>query len=483
MKVVIDTYLRLALSAAFIVLCLAPKCTAQPAPQPAQPPASPPCKTDPSSKPSQPVLKSLSTPTRTDLSTSLVSETLTGENFTDTMTMVFDPAGMITISSFVCKDPMTADVTFKLTGKAAGTVNVSVKTAGGTSSAIMFDTGVECLEALPSQGCVLRWEVTTTSATGSSNQTNKSTMPNIVTNLDYVYSPDPRLAKQSPDCMKDPDKKADVPAKPQPGQPACKVAATGKARFVMHLDIGVGFTQAITASNVQPTTTNAPSTTSGTTTSSSIAKTTSASPSGSSSSCPTSSSATSAATQSCTLATPQEAFVAKGGASFGLSLFRNGVGVFSELGLAAHGVFEDLVSSNQIVQNGNATYIALGANNPRNAVGIYEATAYYKLSQWGHDAPAKSTGKFGNVSNLVVLEAGYQNNSGLQQLITTSPQTNTRNRFVGRLYLTPEVNASTHTTVTIGFEYSGGIDGGPKIIQLFFGGNLNPMKLFSKAGS
>ena len=68
-----------------------------------------------------------------------------------------------------------------------------------------------------------------------------------------------------------------------------------------------------------------------------------------------------------------------------------------------------------------------------------------------------------------MIEAGYQNNSGLQEL--------GRNRLVGRFYAYPEISSANHTKILVGMEYSGGIGGGAKIIQVFFGTNLNPVKL------
>jgi hypothetical protein len=82
---------------------------------------------------------------------------------------------------------------------------------------------------------------------------------------------------------------------------------------------------------------------------------------------------------------------------------------------------------------------------------------------------------------LLVFEGGYQNNRGLQQLVATSPQTDTRNRYVARFYVNPEIITSNHTQLTMGIEYSGGINGGPHVVQLFFGTNLNPTKLFKRS--
>jgi hypothetical protein len=168
--------------------------------------------------------------------------------------------------------------------------------------------------------------------------------------------------------------------------------------------------------------------------------------------------------------------VAQAGGTFGWTV---GIGdtSFAEFGLGARGSFQDLIASNQVVQSNGLTYIDLSSNNPRNVIGLYEATARFKIASWGQKS-ATTTGSYHNTSDLLVIEAGYQNNSGLQQLIANSPQTNTRNRFVGRFYIYPPVSASTKTKLAVGMEYSGGINGGPKIVQLFIGTNLNPSKLF-----
>jgi len=229
-----------------------------------------------------------------------------------------------------------------------------------------------------------------------------------------------------------------------------------KGRAVVHLSFTTGYTQVPTASKVQPTSPN------GTTPPS------------------TTSSGTTAATTT-PMATQQQAFVAEGKGTFGFSLSRDGNGgFFSELGLGFRSSLQDLLSPNQVIQSGGLTYLNLSANNPNNVTGLYEATAHYRLGQHGHDTTATTGGTFGNVSNLLVIEGGYQNNSGLQQLIAGSPQTNTRDRLVGRFYLTPELPGTNHTTITLGMEYSRGINGGPKIVQVFVGTNVNPAKLFSK---
>jgi hypothetical protein len=157
-----------------------------------------------------------------------------------------------------------------------------------------------------------------------------------------------------------------------------------------------------------------------------------------------------------TAAIPQQAFVVDAGATFGWTLEPS-----VEIGGGVRGAFQDIIPNDQIVQRGGVSYLDLSSSNLTNAVGLYEATGHFKLSSLGHVG--------GNVSNLLVIEAGYENNSGLGQL--------TRNRLVGRFYAYPEISSANHTKILVGREYSGGIDGGPKIIQVFFGTNLNPVKL------
>jgi hypothetical protein len=163
----------------------------------------------------------------------------------------------------------------------------------------------------------------------------------------------------------------------------------------------------------------------------------------------------------------QQAVVVEAGATFGLTLGRNGLGgAFAEIGGGVRGSFQAIVQSNQIVERGGVSYVDLSSANLTNAVGLYEATGHFKLSSIGHVG--------GNVSNLLVIEAGYQNNSGLEEL--------ERNRLVGRFYAYPEVSSTNHTKILIGVEYSAGIHGGPKIIQIFLGTSLNPVKLLHPSG-
>jgi hypothetical protein len=129
------------------------------------------------------------------------------------------------------------------------------------------------------------------------------------------------------------------------------------------------------------------------------------------------------------------------------------------------------------VENAGTTYVDLSSANPQNAVGFYEATGYFRLAQVGHNRTVMNS-NIQNTTDLLVIEGGYQNNRGLQQLIPTSPDINTRSRYVARLFINPEVSSKTHSQVTLGVEYSGGINGGPHVVQLFFGTTLNPAKLF-----
>jgi hypothetical protein len=391
--------------------------------------------------------------------------TLTGTGFKAGMTAASVPANLITVSDIkdVASDGTSAAATFKLAPSAGGTIRMTVTVDGETSAPYTFVPGVTstCLDALPTGSCALRLDVIATSATGSSSQTANSTAANILAKLDYQF--------QSPKVQR-------------------KQGFWG--RTVGHATFTTGLTQVATASKVQPasTTTASSSTTTLNTGASGTASstTTTTSSTGATNSCPGGSSSTtpagsvSATPATCTLATPQQAFVAEGAATFGWSFGRNGSGVFSEFGIGARGSLQDLTSQNQVIQNTGLTYINLSSNNPQNVISLYEGTAHFKVSQWKHDkAPTK--GERGeNVSNLFVIEGGFQNNSGLQQLITSSPQTNTRDRIVGRFSLTPELPGANHTTLTLGMEYSRGINGGPKIVQLFVGTNVNPAKLFAK---
>ncbi len=287
------------------------------------------------------------------------------------------------------------------------------------------DTQTECLEALQAGGCQLRWEFEITGVLGKSTQSNSTATPNILAILDYQWRAphDPRIRKHEPAA-----------------QP------TMLDRFVTHLVLKSGYTQAATAGKLQSV-----------------------------------GNAQLAANPPTSAAVNQPAFEIEAGGTLGWTIGRDGQGgIFSELGFGARGAFQDLLPSNQVYQSGGLTYIDLSSNNPQTVIGLYEVTAHFKLAQWNHNQPASAAGAYRNVSNLLTVEAGYQNNSGLQQLIAANPSIATRNRFVGRFYINPELPNAGHTKITIGMEYSGGLDGGPKVVQIFFGTNLNPGKLFSQ---
>jgi hypothetical protein len=300
------------------------------------------------------------------------------------------------------------------------------------------DQNSQCIESLATGGCMLLWQIDATSATGSSGQTNTNTAPNILVRLNYQWK-SPKIA---------------VPERGGAPEPDIAWRAFSKVQF------DTGYTQVVASTKVQPAggSTNATS-----------------------SVCPEGQS-------SCTAAVPQQAFVAELGINYGFSIFSRQRNVMAQFAIGGRGSFQYLVPSNKVVQNGSATYIDLSSANSNNAVGFYEATAQFRLAQVNHPQNLKTCAGNGdcpvqNVSDLLRFEAGYQNNRALQGLSTSVGQLDTRNRYVARLYVNPEINKSTHTQLSIGMEYSGGIDGGPHVVQLFFGTNLNLPSLFSNKSS
>jgi len=396
------------------------------------------------------------------------------------MTLGFDPAGVIDVDTVVHTLKQTggvsATVTFKLTNSATSveTVSVWVQTANGPSAKLPFNTGVAtstCLETLKTGECALLWQVDATSATGSSSQSNNNTAPNILVKLNYQWrSPKNQLQKSlvksqleaKLEQLKHEQSLAEDVARLQKAKYEQKqiedVLATHKwdnsptDHLVGHANFQTGYTQVVAATQVQSTTSSG----------------------GSAASCPGGSSSS---TSTCMAAIPQQAFVAELGATLGWTTGAKGQSILGEFGFGARGSFEYLIPANKVVQSGGLTYIDLSSANPQNAVGFYEATGHFKLMQLGHNKtlPDASTQ---NASNLLVFEGGYQNNRGLQGLMPGNPQLDTRNRYVARFYVNPEISSTNHTQITIGMEYSGGINGGPHVVQLFFGTNLNPAKLF-----
>ncbi|HKV77599.1 MAG TPA: hypothetical protein VJP02_05650 [Candidatus Sulfotelmatobacter sp.] len=375
---------------------------------------------------------------RTDLTSNSVLVTLTGAGFTDDATIAFDPAGVMTASGWNQTGGVSATVTFTLANPKTSvpTVDVWVQTANGPSAKVPFSTGVLtniCLESLQTGGCQLRWEIEATGVTGNSNQSNNSTASNILVTLDYQWhSPKNRIQKE---LLRNAG--------------ASSPTDSWTDHLSVHANVKSGYTQVVAANNVQV----APNTSGG----------------------------TSGCSTTCTIAVPQQAFVAEVGGRLGWTTGVNGQGTFGEFGLGAHGSFEYLIPKNQIVQSGGLTYIDLSSANSNNAVGFYEATGHFRLAQLGHDKTLPNAATV-NSSSLLIFEGGYQNNRGLQGLVASSPQTSTRGRYVGRFYLNPEISSTNHTKITVGMEYSGGINGGPHVVQMFFGTNLNPAKLFGKGG-
>jgi hypothetical protein len=363
----------------------------------------------------------------------------------------------------------SAVVALALATTVQGIINVTPTANGATGPAFAWDTGIAvntCLEAAQVSGCQLRWEVDATGVTGSSSQTNKSNSGNFLITLDY------QVAKN-----KDTRQNALIKAIKMHGAAATTAmsaaadkpsgAATLADRLGVHLIFKTGYTQVTTANVIAPTTTSSPSGSTPAPSSSTPACTGSSTTSSGSSNLP------------CIAATPQNAFIADAKITTDFTLGQNGQTVYSAIGFGAHGTLEDLVQNNQVVQSGGSYYSDLASLNPKNLVGIYEGVFRYRLSQPGHDKAANSgNAAFENVSDLLVIEAGAQYDSGLSHLVADQ-RVNTRNRFVGRFSAFPELPNAKHTKLTVGLEVSAGINGGPKVVKIFWGANLNPLSLFS----
>lgn len=414
-----------------------------------------------------PTLTAMTPSGRTDLTSDTVDVTLTGTGFADNMTLGFDPSGVIDPSTVASTLKQTGGVsataTFKLKNPATAiqTVKVWVQTTNGPSASLTFNTGVvssTCLEALTTGECALLWEVDATSATGSSSQSNNNTTPNIMVKLDYQWhAPKNRQQKR---FLAQQLHAHQLPANPLLASLLLKAKTdpqkTEEAllknswtdHLAGHINFKTGYTQVVTSTNVQPSSGNT---------------------------CP---GGTSTSTATCTSAIPQQAFVAELGTRLGWTTAVEGQGIFGEFGFGARGSFQYLIPTNKVVQNGGLNFIDLSSANPHDAVGFYEATGHFRLAQLGHNKTLINANTQ-NASNLLVFEGGYQNNRGLQQLMAADPQLDTRNRYVARFYINPEISSTNHTQLTLGMEYSGGINGGPHVLQLFFGTNLNPSKLFN----
>lgn len=101
------------------------------------------------------------------------------------------------------------------------------------------------------------------------------------------------------------------------------------------------------------------------------------------------------------------------------------------------------------------------------------STGRLRIGQHDTHSYRQDNNTFSNVDDLLVAEFGYQNNSGLAHLDNASPQTSTRNRFVGRFYAYPEIDKKTHTKILIGIEYNGGL----RDVRYFYGINADILKL------
>ena len=367
----------------------------------------------------------------------------------------------------------------------------AVQPTGAPSPGTPQATDSGCLEET-GDGCTLRWELFATSATGSSSQTSNSTQPNILFNLNWqLVSPKVSSADATQQAI----------ASSQRSQAAAErvrqmiAARSGRASApstkgsitTLRWTFTTGFTQVPSAAKLQVVSTSTPANaaTSSTTGTSSTTSNTSGA-------CSPSTSGSSSAPSTCTAATQQEAFIAKSGFNFGWTLGQHGKGdtksvlqgsAFSEIGFAGRGAVEIPVQSNQVVQSNGNTYVNLTSlNQSLNVFEFAEGVARFRIAT--HDAPAGKKSNtsapitYANAADFFVAEAGYQYNTGLGQL-AANPSTNTRPRFVGRFYVTPEISSTNHTKLLIGMEYSSGVNGGGKVVQLFFGTNLNLAKLFN----
>ena len=312
------------------------------------------------------------------------------------------------------------------------------------SSAVKVGDTDTCVETLQSGKCQFRIQVDTSAAVGNGSQTSTNTTPNIMATLDYQFRP-----------PQDVEGKNGLKAL-QARDPSNHTSIDNYPSWAAHLRIRTGYTQTFAASNVQPTPTNG----------------------GAAPSCPSNSKSPSSG--NCMLAIPKPSFIAEIGGRFGGTKSLDGEGHYGEYGVSGRGSFQYLIPTNQIVQNNGASYIDLSSTDPHNAVGFYEIMGYAEITQ--HGQTLSNTKKAQNSSPLLVIEGGYQNNRALQQLMPANPQSSTRDRYVGRFSFNYEVSKATHSQVSFGVEYSGGINGGPHVVQLFIGGNLNPPKLFGKNG-
>ena len=333
----------------------------------------------------------------------------------------------------------SSDSTQKPTTESLRSAAEALQTASDAVRAAGQPTPDDCSTATPSCSTV-RWELDTNASTGSGSQTDKKTSSNLLFKLDWLA----RAPTYNSSSFKD--------------------------GFVSHLVFRTGFTEATVADKVKP----APS-------GSGTAPATQTCPGASSTSA---SGGASATTANCTILAPRQAFVAELAANLGWTIGFDGSGTAAEYGLGLRGAFQSILQTDQVIQSAGVNYLDFSRDNLRDAVGLYEVVGRFKLGGWNHDQHdikkvAGKEDKLGkNIDDLLVIEAGYQNNSAFQHLIDASPKTNTRNRFIGRFLAYPEIDKQTHTKVLIGLEYNAGLNGGPREVRLLYGVNLTLDKLF-----
>jgi len=289
----------------------------------------------------------------------------------------------------------------------------------------------------------LRWEVDSNAATATNGQTSSQTTPDVLFKLDYLIQP----------------VRAGKVAKNSKRRDPAMVQSFGD-RFSAHLNFRTGIAQATVASKIQP-----------------VASASTSSPP--STSCPGSSTAQSvSAAGDCTTVVGQQAFLAEGAFTIGWSAGQRGNGGgFLEFGLKGRGAVQQLISKDQILQSGGISYAALSLKNPQSTTGLYEIIGQHDVNTFD-----RRSGSYSNVDYLLVMEAGYQNNSGLNHLNASSPQTSTRDRFIGRIYAYPEIDHKTHTKILLGLEYNSGLNGGLKDVRYFYGVNADILKLVHPDG-
>jgi hypothetical protein len=402
-----------------------------------------------------------------------VTLTITGQNLTGTdgPTLVFSAPEMITFGKFTLITPDKLVATIFTTEKAQGTVQISVNVGGKPSNSKDFDTGVAVSES--TQSCVdknglnicnqLRWELDTNAATTTNQTSNAKTVPDLLFKLDYQFMSTTAPKAKNGKCQST-VKRGDF----------CPLDDKGfKTGMTGHMIFRTGLAQVSSGDKVQAA--------------SSDGKT----PPPSSAPCPgvgstQASTQTTGSPQGCTALVPHQAYVVEAGGTWGWEHGRGDGGTFIEGGLKWRGSGQIIVPSDQIIENQGNLYSDLKNVNLRNAIGIAEIVGRFRIANWGHDKSIfdSSTGRFkGNPDDLLVIEGGYQYNTGLDRLNLNDPLANTRHRFVGRFLANPEINPATHTRVTFGVEYNSGINGGPRDIKLLYGATLDPSALLRLAST